>query len=259
MKLEGAMTALATPFKDGKLDEAAYESFIDDQVKNGISVLVPMGTTGEAVTCSPAEQARAVRIAVQNKGSAKVLGGAGSNDTAKVIEAVKAVRDAGADGSLIVTPYYNKPTQDGLVAHYRAVAKAHPGFPIVAYNVPGRTGVDMLPETCARLCDIPEVVALKEATANMIRTVDLVERCGDRLQLLSGDDFTIAPFIASFNFAIGPSVMNVSGRRISFVNFPIRYSAAFTGIGFDSRNSARCRGLSFTCSARARAWSPARA
>src|SRR5947209_6481017 len=119
LKLQGSMVAIATPSRGGALDEEAFSAHAKWLVEQGTSVLVPMGTTGEAVTCTAAEQARAVRLAVEQKGSAKVLGGAGSNDTARVIEAVKAVRDAGADGTLIVTPYYNKPTQDGLVAHYR--------------------------------------------------------------------------------------------------------------------------------------------
>lgn len=215
LELQGSMVAMATPFSAGKLDEAAFATHARWLVENGTSVLVPMGTTGEAVTCRPAEQARAIRIAVENKGSAKVLGGAGSNDTAEVIEAVAAVRDAGADGSLIVTPYYNRPTQDGLVAHYRAIAKAHPGFPIVTYNVPSRTGVDLLPETCARLCEIPEVVGLKEATGNMARVVDIVEKCGVRLQLISGDDFTIAPFVACGGKGVISVSANVVPRQVA--------------------------------------------
>ncbi len=206
---KGSMVALATPFKNGALDEAAYRAFCQWQVAEGTEVLIPIGTTGEAVTMTAAERARTVKLAVEAAaGKVPVVAGAGSNSTAETIEAMKQVRDAGADGALIVTPFYNKPTQAGLVEHYRAIAKAHPGFPIVAYNVPGRTGVDLLPETCARLCEIPEVVALKEATASMIRTVDLVERCGDRLTLLSGDDFTVLPFIACG----GEGVISVSGN-----------------------------------------------
>ncbi|MBS2031539.1 MAG: 4-hydroxy-tetrahydrodipicolinate synthase [Deltaproteobacteria bacterium] len=213
--LKGSMVAMATPFKNGALDEAAFATHARFLVDNGTSVLVPMGTTGESVTCSDAEQARAVRIAVENKGRAIVLGGAGSNDTAHAIHLVKGVRDAGADGTLVVTPYYNRPTQDGLVAHYKAIAKAHPGFPIVAYNVPSRTGVDLLPETCARLCEIPEVVGLKEATGNMARTVDIFEKCGDRLQLISGDDFTIAPFIACGGLGVISVSANIAPRQVA--------------------------------------------
>jgi len=209
MKLSGSMTALATPFKDGKLDEAAYEGLVEYQVTNGTSVLVPIGTTGEAVTMTAAERKRTVEVCVKaNKGRAKVIAGAGTNSTASTIEEMKAVRDAGAEGALVVTPYYNKPTQAGLLEHYRLLAKAHPGFPIVAYNVPGRTGVDMLPDTVKQLCDIPEVVAVKEATGNVLRCLDVYERCGERMTLLSGDDFIVAPFV----FSGGKGVISVSSN-----------------------------------------------
>ena len=213
---EGSMTALATPFRNGALDEDAYRWLIRYQLDNGTSGLVPMGTTGEAVTMSPDERARAVKLAVEvAAGKAPVIGGAGSNSTQETIEGVKRVREAGADAALVVTPYYNKPTQQGLWEHFRAVARAHPGFPLVAYNVPGRTGVDLLPETCLRLCDVAEVVAIKEATASMIRAVDLVEKCGDRLSLLSGDDFTVLPFIACGGRGVISVSSNVAPRMMA--------------------------------------------
>jgi 4-hydroxy-tetrahydrodipicolinate synthase len=215
-RFEGSMTALATPFKNGALDEEAYRGLIRYQLDNGTVGLVPMGTTGEAVTLSPEERARAVKVAVEAAaGKALVIGGAGSNSTQETIEGVKRVREAGAGAALVVTPYYNKPTQQGLFEHYRAVARAHPGFPLVAYNVPGRTGADLLPETCLRLCDVPEVVALKEATASMSRAVDLVEKCGDRLALLSGDDFTVLPFIACGGKGVISVSANVAPRMMS--------------------------------------------
>jgi 4-hydroxy-tetrahydrodipicolinate synthase len=208
----GSMVALATPFRDGALDEPAFRALVDFQVQGGTDVVLPMGTTGEAVTMTAAERERAIRVCVEAAaGRVPVVAGAGSNSTAETLQSVARARECGADGALIVTPYYNKPTQAGLVEHYRAVAKAHPGFPLVAYNVPGRTGVDLLPDTCARLCDIPEVVALKEATGNVARTIDIVEKCGtDRLVLLSGDDFTVAPFIASG----GKGVISVSANVV---------------------------------------------
>ena len=213
---EGAMTALATPFKDGKLDEAAYEGLIEYQLANGISGLVPMGTTGEAVTMTAAERARAVAVCVKAvKGRVTVIAGAGSNSTAECIEGVKAVRELGADAALVVTPYYNKPTQAGLVEHYRAIARAHPGFPLVAYNVPGRTGVDVLPETAQRLCDIAEVVALKEATGLALRALEIVEKCGERMTLLSGDDFTVQPFMACGGKGVISVSSNVAPKQMS--------------------------------------------
>jgi 4-hydroxy-tetrahydrodipicolinate synthase len=216
MKLSGSMTALATPFKGGKLDEAAYEWLVEYQVSNGTTVLVPMGTTGEAVTMTPAERRRAIEVCLKaNKGRVKVFAGAGSNSTAETIEGVKVARELGADGALVVTPYYNKPPQAGLVEHYRQVAKAHPGFPLMAYNVPGRTGVDLLPETVKRLADIPEVVALKEATGNVLRTLDVYEQVGERVTLLSGDDFVVAPFIFSGGKGVVSVSSNVAPRKMA--------------------------------------------
>ncbi len=210
------MTALATPFRDGALDESAYRALIQQQIAGGTSVLIPMGTTGESVTVSPEEHQRAIQVAVEEAaGRVPVVAGAGSNSTAATIEGVRRAREAGADGTLLVTPYYNKPTQAGLVEHYKAVARAHPGLPIIVYNVPGRTGVDLLPETMLRLCDLPEVVAVKEATGSLSRAVDLVEACGERLTLLSGDDFTVLPFIACGGKGVISVSSNVAPRMMA--------------------------------------------
>ncbi len=210
------MTALATPFREGAFDEASYRALVRQQIAGGTNVLIPVGTTGEAVTMSAEERFRTIRVAVEEAaGRVPVVAGAGSNSTAETIENVKRAREAGAEGTLIVTPYYNKPTQAGLVEHFRAVAKAHPGFPIIAYNVPGRTGVDLLPETALRLCDLPEVVAIKEATGNLVRAVDLVEKCGERLTLLSGDDFTVLPFIACGGKGVISVSSNVAPRMMA--------------------------------------------
>ncbi|WP_375767560.1 4-hydroxy-tetrahydrodipicolinate synthase [Archangium gephyra] len=213
---EGSMTALATPFREGAFDEASYRALVRQQIAGGTSVLIPVGTTGEAVTMSAEERFRTIRVAVEEAADrVPVVAGAGSNSTAETIENVKRAREAGADGTLIVTPYYNKPTQAGLVEHFRAVVRAHPGFPIIAYNVPGRTGVDLLPETALRLCDFPEVVAIKEATGNLARAVDLVEKCGERLTLLSGDDFTVLPFIACGGKGVISVSSNVAPRMMA--------------------------------------------
>jgi 4-hydroxy-tetrahydrodipicolinate synthase len=209
MTLQGSMTALATPFKDGKFDEAAYEKLVEYQVSNGTSVLIPIGTTGEAVTLTTAEKKRVIEVCIKaNAGRAKVFAGSGSNSTAETIEGTSMARELGADGVLVVTPYYNKPTQQGLVEHYRLVSAAHPGYPVIAYNVPGRTGVDMLPDTVKKLLDVKEIVALKEATGNVLRTLDVYEQVGDRITLLSGDDFVVAPFI----FSGGKGVISVSSN-----------------------------------------------
>ncbi|MGI5861232.1 MAG: 4-hydroxy-tetrahydrodipicolinate synthase [Myxococcales bacterium] len=215
--LVGSFVALATPFRGGKLDTEAYRWLLQHQLDNGTAGLVPIGTTGEASTMSAEERALAVRTAVEvAAGRVPVVAGAGSNSTAATIESVRLVREAGADAALVVTPYYNKPTQAGLVAHYREIAKAHPGFPLVAYNVPGRCGVDLQPETVERLCEIPEIVGLKEATGSMTRLVDIFERIGpDRIALLSGDDFTIAPFVALGGKGVISVSANVAPRLVS--------------------------------------------
>jgi 4-hydroxy-tetrahydrodipicolinate synthase len=215
--LVGSFVALATPFKNGGLDVDAYRTLIRFQLENGTAGLIPIGTTGEASTMSDAERDLAVRTAVEVAASrVPVYAGAGSNSTSTTIDAVARAREAGADGCLIVTPYYNKPTQAGLVAHYRAIAQAHPKFPILAYNVPGRTGVDLQADTVLRLCDIPEIVGVKEATGSMTRMIDIVERCGtERLALLSGDDFTIHPFIALGGKGVISVSANVAPRMLA--------------------------------------------
>jgi 4-hydroxy-tetrahydrodipicolinate synthase len=216
MKLSGSMTALATPFRNGALDEEAYRGLVRQQLAGGTAALLPMGTTGEAMTMSPAERIRAVRLVVEEaRGKVPVIAGAGSNSTAETVEAMAGVREAGADGALVVTPYYNKPNQAGLLEHYRTCARAHPGFPIVVYNVPGRTAADILPDTLSRLCELPEIVAVKEATGNMARAVELREKCGTRLVLLSGDDFTVAPFIACGGEGVVSVSSNVAPRMMA--------------------------------------------
>ncbi len=217
MVLEGSWPALATPFKDGTVDETAYRELCEWQLASGSSGLVPCGTTGETAMLSPAEQLTCVRIAVAagKKAGKPVFAGAGSFDTRKTVESVLAVREAGADGTLIVTPYYVRPTQAGLVAHFRAIAEAAKGFPILAYNVPGRTGVDLLPETYAALAEIPELVGVKEATASMLRIVEIREKVGDRFTLFSGDDFTIAPFCGLGGKGVISVSANVAPRLVA--------------------------------------------
>lgn len=210
------MVALVTPLKTGGdgaqgFDEEAYARLIAFQLKEGTRGLIPIGSTGEAATLTPDERFRVVKSAVvAAAGKVPVIAGAGSFSTQDTVAQVARVREAGADAALVVTPYYNKPTQGGLVAHYRAIAAAHPGFPLVAYNVPARTGSDLLADTLLRLCDIPEVIAVKEATASMIRAIEIRELCGDRMGLLSGDDFTVLPMLACG----GRGVISVSANVV---------------------------------------------
>jgi 4-hydroxy-tetrahydrodipicolinate synthase len=185
------MVALVTPmFEDGSLDEAALRALIDFHVENGTQAIVAVGTTGESATLDFEEHCEVVRITVdQVKGRLPVIAGTGSNSTREAIELTRRAEQDGADACLLVTPYYNKPTQEGLFLHYKAVADAVP-IPQILYNVPGRTACDMQAETVERLSHIPNIVGIKEATADMGRARDILERCGDRLDLYSGDDAT---------------------------------------------------------------------
>jgi 4-hydroxy-tetrahydrodipicolinate synthase len=197
MSFTGAMTALVTPFRDGKVDDAALARLVDAQIAAGIDALVPCGTTGEAPTLEPEEHAHVVRVVVEAaKKRVPVIAGTGSNSTAHTIHTSKAAQAAGADGLLVVTPYYNRPTQEGLIRHYRAVAEAVP-LPIVVYNIPGRTGGDMANDTFVRLAtDVPRIVGMKDATGSLARAQDLVRRLGDRVAVLSGDDALNLAFYA---------------------------------------------------------------
>ncbi len=196
MEIKGAITAIITPFKDGLFDEKAYEGLIDWQIREGIHGLVPCGTTGEASTLDYEEHYRVIEVAVKavNK-RVPVIAGTGSNSTVETIEITKKAKELGADAALIVTPYYNKPTQEGLYRHYKAVAEAV-DIPIVLYNVPGRTSVNMLPSTVARLAEVKNIVAIKEATGDMKQVSEIIRLCGDRLSVISGDDFTTLTLLA---------------------------------------------------------------
>jgi 4-hydroxy-tetrahydrodipicolinate synthase len=213
MRLQGSFVAIVTPFRNGALDLQALRELVEWHLAEGTDGLVPCGTTGEAVTLTVAERAEVVRTVVQAaKGRVPVVAGAGSNATAECIEAVKRARELGADAALVVTPYYNKPTQEGLYRHYLAIWEAT-RFPIVVYNVPGRTSGDILPETVARLAKAGAIVGIKEATANMDRQVQLVERIGrDGISYLSGDDFTSLPYIACGGHGVISVVANVAPR-----------------------------------------------
>ncbi len=196
MRLDGVLTALATPFRNGQVDEEGFRSFIEWQIEQGVHGLVPCGTTGESATLSHEEHESVIRICVdQVKGRVPVFAGSGSNSTVEAIRLTKFAKDAGADGALLITPYYNRPSQEGLYQHFKAVAAAvH--FPLIAYNVPTRTGCNLLPDTVARMVrDIPDLVAIKEATGNMIQVSDIIEQSDPRLVVLSGDDFVYLPML----------------------------------------------------------------
>ncbi|HIC84805.1 MAG TPA: 4-hydroxy-tetrahydrodipicolinate synthase [Desulfobacterales bacterium] len=193
---KGSIVAIVTPFKGGEVDEEAYRELIEFHIENGTSAIVPCGTTGESATLNMEEHARVIDIAIEavNK-RVPVIAGTGGNSTQEAIELTRHAKEAGADATLQVTPYYNKPTQEGLYQHYRAIAREVP-LPQVLYNVPGRTSVNMLPETVARLAELPEVVAIKEASGNLGQMAEIVRLAGDKITLLSGDDNVTLPVLA---------------------------------------------------------------
>lgn len=211
MELKGLFVALVTPFdSQGALDEDGLRSNIEYLIEKGVSGIVPCGTTGESATLSWEEHNEVVRIALdQAKKRVLVIAGAGSNNTRESIEAAQHAKENGADAILCITPYYNKPTQEGLFRHFEAITR-EVEIPIVAYNVPGRTGVNMLPQTVERLCDLPSVVAIKEASGDILQVSEIHRRCGDRLTILSGDDALTMPIITCG----GKGVISVVGNFV---------------------------------------------
>jgi 4-hydroxy-tetrahydrodipicolinate synthase len=188
------MVALVTPMKDGAVDETALRALARWQIDKGTDGLVPCGTTGEGATLSPEETAAVVRACVEEaKGRVPVIAGCGSNSTQRTIENVQLAKRAGADAALVVTPYYNKPTQEGLFRHFEAVAQRG-GLPVVLYNVPSRTSVDLLPDTIGRLSRVPGIVGVKEASGSIVRVAEIQDKCEGRpFAILAGDDmFTLA-------------------------------------------------------------------
>jgi 4-hydroxy-tetrahydrodipicolinate synthase len=213
--LKGAITAIVTPFKNGHLDEEAYRGLIEFQVKGGVHGIVPCGTTGESATLSHAEHKRVVEICIdQVKKRIPVVAGTGSNNTAESLDLTKHAQAAGADFALMITPYYNKPTQEGLYQHYKTVA-SQTKIPIVVYNVPSRTSLNLLPETMARLADIPNIVGIKEATGDLKQVSKILELCGDKITVLSGDDFTVLPLLAVGGMGVISVVSNVAPQDMS--------------------------------------------
>ena len=194
--LRGSMVAIVTPFKDGNVDEEALRELLEFQIEGGTDGIVPCGTTGESATLSHEEHDRVIEITVDAvRKRVPVIAGTGSNNTAEAIRLTRHAYEAGVDGTLLVTPYYNKPAQEGLYQHYKAVAEAVP-VPIVLYNVPGRTGINLLPETDARLSKISNIAGIKEASGDLKQISKIVELCSDDFAVLSGDDFTVLPILA---------------------------------------------------------------
>ncbi|MEA1919537.1 MAG: 4-hydroxy-tetrahydrodipicolinate synthase [Campylobacterota bacterium] len=222
-RVTGATTALITPFKNGKLDEACYAKLIQRQIDNGIDAVCPVGTTGESATLTHQEDKRCIEIAVEVcKGTnTKVLAGAGSNSTAEAINIAKHAQAFGVDAIFSVSPYYNKPSQEGLYQHYKAIANAVSDLPFMLYNVPGRTGVDISPDTVIRLFDdVPNIYGIKEATGSLERTIELLSKRPD-LAVLSGDDAIDFPMLATG----GAGITSVTANLIPDLKSQLVHSA----------------------------------
>lgn len=207
---KGAIVAIVTPFRNGKVDEEAYRNLIEFQIANGTDGIVPCGTTGESSTLSHEEHDRVIDICVDAvKKRVPVIAGTGSNSTEEAIRMTRHAHEVGADGALMVCPYYNRPTQEGLYQHYKAVAEAVP-IPIIVYNIPSRTGVNLLPDTLARLAKIPNIVGVKEASGLIKQMSDIIGLCGKDFTVLSGDDGFTLPLMAVGGHGIISVISNVA-------------------------------------------------
>lgn len=194
--IKGIITAIITPFNQNKIDKQAYKNLIDMQIKAGINGVVPCGTTGESATLDFEEHEMMIDYTLElvNR-KMVVIAGAGSNNTKEAIRLAKHAQKSGADAVLLITPYYNKPTQNGMYEHFRTIAE-EVDIPIILYNVPGRTGVNMIPETVARLSEIKNIIGIKEATGSLQQVIEVMKLCKKGFIVLSGDDFTALPSIA---------------------------------------------------------------
>lgn len=211
----GALTALVTPFRDDRIDEKALRALVADQIDKGIDGLVPAGTTGEAASLSAEEYSQLLRIVIDEaRGRVPVIAGAGAASTAHTIELCKVAQKHKADAVLVVVPYYYRPTQEGLFAHYGAVAKAVP-LPIVLYNIPIRCGVDLTLSTLERIASLESVVAIKEATGNVLRSSEIVARFGDRFSVLSGDDSLALAIMAVGGQGVISVASNIAPAEVS--------------------------------------------
>ena len=194
-KYSGALVALVTPFIDGQLDEQGLIDLIEFQIAGGTHGIVPCGTTGESATISFAEHKRVIDLTVKTvNGRIPVIAGTGGNNTLEAIELTESAKDSGADAVLSVVPYYNKPNQQGMYLHFKEIAE-HVDIPMFLYNVPGRTVVNMLPETVARLAEIESIIGIKEACGSLEQVTDVIRRCPEDFIVLSGDDFTAMPTV----------------------------------------------------------------
>jgi 4-hydroxy-tetrahydrodipicolinate synthase len=212
---QGSMVALITPFKDGKIDKEGLRRLVEFQIENGTDVICPCGTTGESATLTNEEHHRVVEIVVDaSQGRAAVMAGTGSNSTDEALDLTACAKKAGATGSLLITPYYNKPSQEGLYLHFKEIAQKV-DIPIVLYNVPSRTGVNMLPETVERLSKIENIVGIKEASGSIAQGSDIINRCGEGFDVISGDDLNALPLMAVGGKGVISVTANIAPKEVS--------------------------------------------
>jgi len=207
---EGVFTALITPMRDGAVDERALHELVELQIAAGVDGIVPCGSTGEAATLSHAEHRRVIEVVVAaSRGRVQVLAGTGSNSTTEAIALTRHAKEAGADGALLISPYYNKPTQDGVVAHYAAIAR-ETAFPLVVYNIPGRTASNLLPATFARLAEIEQIVGVKESSGDLNQMAHLIANVPDSFVVLAGDDWATLPLLSIGGRGVISTTSNVA-------------------------------------------------
>lgn len=212
----GSLVALVTPFKNGRVDEQRLAELIEWHIASGTHGIVPCGTTGESATLSHEEHTQVVRFVVkQVKKRVPVVAGTGSNSTAEAIRLTREAQEVGADGALMISPYYNRPTQEGIYQHYKAVAQAAPGFPIIFYNIPGRTGSNIEPSTMARLAEIDNIVGVKEAAGSIDQVLNIIAACGDKLAILSGEDSLTFSMMSLGGKGVISTAANVAPREMA--------------------------------------------
>ncbi len=215
MELKGSIVAIVTPFKNGKVDEKALGDLIEWHIREGTHGIVPCGTTGESATLDYEEHYRVIKFTVEVvRRRIPVIAGTGANSTDETIMITKRAEKDGADAALLVAPYYNKPTQEGLYRHYKKVAEST-GLPLVLYNVPGRTAVNILPSTVARLAEIKNIVAIKEATGDMKQVSEIIRLCGERITVISGDDFTTFPLLCLGGKGVISVTANIAPKDVA--------------------------------------------
>ncbi len=211
----GAMTALVTPFRNGEIDHRALAELVEAQIAGGIQALVPCGSTGEAATLTHEEHVEIVRTVVRLvHGRIPVIAGTGSNSTAEAIRLTRGAEEAGADGALLISPYYNKPTQEGIYRHYAAVAEAT-RLPLILYNIPGRTASNIAPETIARLARVKNIIGVKEATGSLAQVIETIEATGPDFLVLAGDDILTLPIMAAGGKGVISVTANLVPRRFT--------------------------------------------